>query len=476
MGKKLDYIATLKKIVLSIILTICVYSFYYIEFIRENVEDFSFDIVNKFVLSTKEEKLDAPNLLLFKIDDFYLKDKKLLDENGETTYGYLFPRTYLAQIILDFDELLTDIEKENYPKALFIDYDMSYKSDPNNLNFTKDDLLFIDVLKKDRPYKIYIAKTANHNFIENLDDEIIQNKIKNEEIIFVSVGLTVSNDGVSRRYYPFDRYLSNENEERIYPLVNLEFYNEIKGINKNISKEYSQDEIALIENRIIFKEYKEIEIVENSEVIQSYWDNLKIYSANYPLDYIPEEDFKNAIIYLGGTHSNSDDFFQKDTFNKELSGIEMHANALMSMYYLEGKLNRLHIGYTIFILSISILIFDLFFRWLALTIKEKRREYLTKKEITFEQRRRFISYINFLKDDIYIFFVFGSLFVLSCYILVEYKLWFNWFIPSLMASSISIITVSYNFLKRRNIFIVLKNIWMIWILQKLFKFTTKEEK
>ena len=109
MGKKLDYIATLKKIVLSIILTICVYSFYYIEFIRENVEDFSFDIVNKFVLSTKEEKLDAPNLLLFKIDDSYLKDKKLLDENGETTYGYLFPRTYLAQIILDFDELLTDI-------------------------------------------------------------------------------------------------------------------------------------------------------------------------------------------------------------------------------------------------------------------------------------------------------------------------------------------------------------------------------
>lgn len=148
MGKKLNYIETLKKVALSIILTVFVYSFYYIEFIRENIEDFSFDLVNKFTLSTKEEKLNAPNLLLFKIDDNYLKEKKLLDENDETTYGYLFPRSYLGQIISNFDELIIDIDKENYPKGLFIDYDMSYKSDPNNLTFTQDDLAFIEVLKK----------------------------------------------------------------------------------------------------------------------------------------------------------------------------------------------------------------------------------------------------------------------------------------------------------------------------------------
>lgn len=461
MEKKLNYIETLKKVALSIILTVFVYSFYYIEFIRENIEDFSFDLVNKFTLSTKEEKLNAPNLLLFKIDDNYLKEKKLLDENDETTYGYLFPRSYLGQIISNFDELIIDIDKENYPKGLFIDYDMSYKSDPNNLTFTQDDLAFIEVLKKDRPYKIYLAKTANHNFIESLDDKVIQEKIKNKEIVFVSVGLTISNDGVSRRYYPFDEYLSNENKKEIYPLVNIEFYNEIKGLDSDISQNYAQDKIAFIENRIIFKEYKEKEIVDNSEIIQSYWDNFKLFSANYPLDYIPEEDFKNAIIYLGGTHSNSDDIFQKDTFNKELSGIEMHANALMTIFYFDGKLHRLPLFYAILIISIVIFIADLFVQYLIIKINGKEK--LSKFE-------------EFLKDDGYIFLVFGILFIISYFILVEYKQWFNWFIPSLMASFVPVLTISYNFFRTKNIKIILKNLFLITLFQKLFKFIQGEKK
>lgn len=470
----MDYKETINKIFLSIILTVFVYSFYYIEFIRENVEDFSFDLVNKFALSSKEEKLNAPNLLLFKIDDNYLKEQNLLDENGETTYGYLFPRSYLAQIISNFDELLSDMEKENYPKGLFIDYDMSYKSDPNNLIFTQDDLAFIEILKKERPYKIYLVKTANHNFIENLDDEIIQEKIRNKKIVFVSVGLTVSNDGVSRRYYPFNEYLSKDDKKEIYPLINLEIYNEIKGINKDISKDYSQNGIAFIENRIIFKEYKEVEPVKNSEIIQSYWKNLKLFSANYPLDYIPEEEFKNAILYLGGTHSNSDDFFQKDTFNKEISGIEMHANALMTIFYFDGKLHRFPLEYAILIIAIVILLSDLFVKSTVLKIREKVKK--IDKEVDYEDKKEFIKVTKFLKDDGYIFLVFFILFLISYYILVEYKLWFNWFIPSLMASFIPIITIGYNFFKKRNIFIVLKNILVVWFLEKLFNFTKGEKK
>lgn len=435
----LNYKETINKLFLSVVLTVFVYSFYHIEFIRENIEDISFDLVNKFILSSKEEKLNIPNLLLFKIDNNYLKEQNLLDENGETTYGYLFPRAYLAKIISNFDELITDIDKKNYPKGLFIDYDMSYKSDPNNITFTQDDFAFIEVLKKDRPFKIYLPKTANHNFIENLDDEIIQEKIKNKKIVFVSVGLTISNDGVSRRYYPFDEYLSNENKKEIYPFVNIEFYNEIKGINNDISENYSQDKIAFIENRIIFKEYKEKEIVENSEKIQSYWDELKLFSANYPLDYIPEEDFQNAILYLGGTHSNSDDLFQKDTFNKELSGIEMHANALMTIFYFDGKLNRLPLFYAILIISIVILISDLFVQYLIIKINDKEK--LSK-------------FVEFLKNDGYIFLVFAILFIISYFILVEYKQWFNWFIPSLMASFVPLFKIIYSFFRTKNIKII----------------------
>lgn len=457
----MNYKETVNKVFISIILTMFVYSFYYIEFIRENVEDFSFDLVNKFILSTQEKKVDAPNLLLLKIDDNYLKEEKLLDKNGETTYGYLFPRKYLAQIITNIDVVISDMDKENRPKALFVDYDISYKSDPNNIIYTQDDLSLIEVLKKDRQYKIYLPKTSNHNFVENLDDETIQKKIKSKDIVFVSVDLTVSNDGVSRRYYPYQKYLSNNQEETIYPLVDIELYKQLKGNIEDITKNFSQNKIALVENRIIFKDYKEKETIDNSEFIQSYWKNLKLFSANYPLDYIPEEDFKDAIIYLGGSHSNSDDFFQKDTFNKEISGIEMHANALMTIFYFDGKLNRLPITYALLIIATVILLSDVVVKWIILKIKGK--ENLSK-------------FVEFLKNDAYIFLVFGILFVISYYILVEYKQWFNWFIPSLMATFVPVLTVSYNFIKRKNIKIIIKNILLITLFQKLIKFIKGEKK
>lgn len=458
----MNYIETLKKVFLASVLTIFVYTFYHIEFFRENVEDFSFDIINQFILSSQEEKVDALNLLLFKIDDNYLKEKNLLDENSETKYGYLFPRTYLAELILKFDILLEDIEKENYPNSLFIDYDMSYKSDPNNLIYTHDDLKLIEVLKKDRPYKIYLPKTANHNYIQNFDDEIIQNKIKEKEIVFVSVGLTVSNDDISRRYYPYETYKAKDGKDIKYPLVEIEIFKELKGLDKNILDKFSQDKIAFIENRIIFKNYEDKEIIENSEFIQGKWKNLKLFSANYPLDYIPEEDLKNAVIYLGGTHSNSDDVFVKDTFDKELSGIEMHANALMTIFYFDGKLNRLNILYAIFIIALVVFIVDTIIQYFILKF--------TKKE-------KLSKIIDFLKDDGYIPFIFIILFFISYYLLTEEKVWFNWFIPSLMTTIIPVFTTTYNFLKHKNIKRVIKILFFIfifeWIINKLKK---REEK
>lgn len=458
----MNYKETLKKVFLASILTIFVYIFYHIEFFRESVEDFSFDIMNQFVLSSQEEKLHVPNLLLFKIDDNYLKEKKLLDKNEETTYGYLFPRKYLGELILKFDILLEDIEKENYPKALFIDYDMSYKSDPHNLIYTKDDLALIEVLKKERPYKIYLPKTANHNYVQNFNDETIQSKIKNEKIVFVSVGLTVSNDDISRRYYPFETYKSFDGKDIKYPLIEIEVFKELKGSKENILDKFSQGNIALIENRIIFKDYEEKEIIENSEYIQSKWQNLKLFSANYPLDYIPEEDFKNSIIYLGGIHSNSDDVFVKDSFDRELSGIEMHANALMTIFYFDGKLNRLNILYAIFIIALTILIVDIIIQYLVLKIADKEK--LSKV-------------VEFLKDDGYIPIIFVVLFLISYFLLTEYKVWFNWFIPSLITTIIPLLTTTYNFLKNKKIKRVFKILFFIFILEWIInKLRKREEK
>ena len=119
------------------ILTLVVYQFFYIEFIRSSIEDSAFDMTSWFALSKTTTDTNNSNLFLMMVDDNYLASKNLLDENNEIKYGYIFPRDYLAELIQKVDALVADIDQENYPKALFLDYDLSYLSDPHNLVASK---------------------------------------------------------------------------------------------------------------------------------------------------------------------------------------------------------------------------------------------------------------------------------------------------------------------------------------------------
>lgn len=479
-----------KKIIISLLLTIFVYFFYHVKFIQENVENFSFDILNKFVLSTSYEKLDMPNLLLFKIDDYYLKEKNLLDINNETTYGHLLPRKYIAEIISNFDNYIRIIGKDFSPKGLFIDYDMRYKSDINDIELTKDDLLFIDILKKDRSYIIYLPKTANHNFIENLNDNVIQKKIKNKEIIFVSVGLTVSNDGITRRYYPYKEYFSKNKEIKKYPLISIEIFKDIKNLQENILDNFSQNGISLIENKIIYKNYEDEKKDENYERMESYWNNFKIYSANYPLDMILKEDFKNSILFLGGNHKNNDDFFKIDTFDNKLSGIEIHANSLMTLFYLDGKLKRVNVFYMFFIIwgilffseylikkvyerkwsekkigiLILLLIFclvlffiyinkfnlDNIFIFFQISIPLFIAFILKYIFIRIDEKTDSSKFNKFMKEDAYLLISYVLLFCISWFFLTVYKQWFNWYTISLLSTILPILDIINNKNKKQD--------------------------
>ncbi|NPA59930.1 MAG: hypothetical protein GXO30_05640, partial [Epsilonproteobacteria bacterium] len=172
------------------IMTVVVYQFFYIEFFRSNIEDYAFDLTNWFAISKKQEDLKTNNLFVLLVDDKYLKSQKLLDENNETTYGYILPRNYLVNIIKNIDALSKDIDEENHFENLFLDYDFSYLSDPHNKIPTQDDLAFLEILKKDRPYTIYLPITSNYNFIYHSKDKKIQKLIKSQKIKFVSVSLT----------------------------------------------------------------------------------------------------------------------------------------------------------------------------------------------------------------------------------------------------------------------------------------------
>lgn len=99
------------------------YIFYNLELVRGNVEDTAFDAIDKFVIAKKEQNLTSPKVMLFAIDDTYLKTNKLLDEDNETNYGFYLPNDKIAEFIDNLDEFVEEVEPSNMPKVLFIDFD-----------------------------------------------------------------------------------------------------------------------------------------------------------------------------------------------------------------------------------------------------------------------------------------------------------------------------------------------------------------
>ncbi len=341
----------------------------------------------------------------------------------------------MAQIISNIDNLTEEFDQENQPFALFLDYDISYLSDPYNKVAMQDDLEFLEVLKHDRAYKIYLPITSNYNFVLHSQDPKIQKLINTKKIEFISVGLTTASDNISRRYYSYEMYKDEHQNSKEYPYVGIKLFHNIDE--KNISKEFSQSGISLIENRIIFKDMYMIEDKEYS-AWQSNWSKLSVMSANYPLDTIYEDDLRNAVLMVGAAHSQSNDNFEIDAFSRQISGIEMHANALMSLYYLNGKLKRLPLFYSILIIFIVVAMVE----FLIISFRE------SKFYNTLERKKQ--NYTNEFLKDIYtllipndkedfgelwlVVFSIAILFGISYYLLTHGEhYWFNWMIPAMLS-------------------------------------------
>jgi hypothetical protein len=416
---------------IAAVLTLLIYQFYHIEFLRSSIEDAAFDTVSWFALSKEKTDTNQSNTFVLLLDDKYLLSKNLLDENNETNYGYILPREYLADIILDVDSLVSDIDEENYPYALFLDYDLSYLSDPHNKIASSGDLKLLEVLKLPRPYTVYLPMTSNYNYIYHSEDKMIQNLIDKGKIRFVSVGLTSASDSVSRRYYPYERYKNREGEETKFPHISIELFSKQNTIDKKTIEDFSQEGIALVENRIIFKDTYLLEDAEYTSW-QSNWEKLSAFSANYPLDMIYEEYLKDAVFMVGAAHSQSNDNFEIDAFSKEITGVEMHANALMTLAYLDGKLKRLPLYWSVLIVFMVVAALDFMLFWAYLKLSAWR------EKIASENLSKLFSFfIHEEQDDFHEFWL--VLLSLIIMLLISYSLllapqhyWFNWMIPALM--------------------------------------------
>ena len=410
------------KAVVACLLFTLSYFFYNIELIRANIEDIAFDVANKIAINHHPEDTKPAHVMLFAFDDAYMQSNKLFDSNNEKNYGYLFPRSRIAAFIENVDELVSEVEVDNQLKALLIDYDMSFSSLPFGKVLSQGDIELLEVLKKTRPYKILLAKTSAYNFVENSSDAGIQTAIKEGRIMFVSVPLSLSGDNVVRRYQ--GHKIFNQLE---YVSADIALWQILKGTNRQSQAFKKEDTIG---NRIWIKAYESKELDGDCVIDRSYWKKLSRYSANCSLFDIAEEDFSGSVLILGGTHSQNGDKYNvnptsiMNVSSKDLfSGLDIHGNALMTMLHLDGSMPRLSLWLSLLIVFLSFIFLSLFTSMVFYLFRINNRS----KEFLF-------------------MLVLNAVFLISVsvYLLREYQLWFNWFIPLVLVELIE----SYNLVRK----------------------------
>lgn len=381
------------------------------EWIRENVEDFSFDLVNKFFISHFNVETNSPDVKLFAVDEKYLKSENLLNEYNERNYGYIFPRDKIAQFIKRLDTHISHI-KENTPKVLFIDYDMSYKTSNYNRQFSKEDELLLEVLKIPREYIIMFPKTLHQNIIENSGDQKISDLIKNGKIQLVSVGLTVSSDNMNRRYHPYKEF-----ENRIYLNAPISIYN-LYSDNPLKSNDFELQ--SVIENRIVYRDYNKIELNNSQSFLQSNWLNLRKYSAHYPLNLVMNESFQDSIIIFGSSYIDHD-IFQNNSLlnNPNLNGIDIHANTIITLFWLDGRLEKINIFIGIILIFLIFFILDMLI------------------EMFFDFFNS--NYRNVFEFIVLLILSALILLFISTYLLNNYNIWFNWIVPFIIYQFLELI-------------------------------------
>lgn len=405
--------ATLLKTFLVTILFVFVYQIYNIEIIRSSIEDRAFDIVNMLYLNESNHDSVSPPVNILKIDKYVLAENQFLNEDNFTNYGYLYPRDKIAKIIEKFNHL----EPDKQPTSLFIDFDFTFSSLPYGKDLSQEDKLFIRALKQDRSYVILLPKISEFNFIEKSEDADIQKQIDSKKLKFVSVAFTVSKDGYSRRYLPYQIY-----EGKKYwnaPITLWQLGREANDT--SVLESFHQKDI--IDNRIIYKEYEEstIDIKQNGYLSQrekSYWKQLESYSLNYPYEQI---NLKDSIVLLGTDHVESNDFFTVySASSSKMSGVEMHANALMTLLKNDGPLKRVSLLYSVLIIFMLFLFVDMIL------------------ELFFER-------LNIASEEIIfmISLLISSVFLLSISIMTlkVFNLWFNWLIPFIIFEVFEIIEI-----------------------------------
>ena len=446
------------------------YSNYNIEFIRSLASDTAFSTLDKYIFADlKHNDKYNTNIQVYRVDELYLREHNFIDDYNLTKYGALFPRSLLASYIDKIDSY------KKHPLAVMIDYSMeegyaSYDVNDTIEHISKDDLVLLKVLAKKRDYIILLPKNSEHNFIQKYIDKVdnnisklIRENIEKQKIIFVNTDLLKSDNKIYR-YNPVMKFKDSNKSYYNIALIGWQLIKN-KDINRSelstqFDENYTDKDYILKHGGLIYKSnilYKnDIVINPSYDENSSNWNNLKSYSLNYLLDNNKEKFDGKNIVLIGSGYLKRD--YDTNAIDNGTYRVDILANAIKTVLFVDGKLDRvnLFLGFAIVFLifftvtffsrhflpiisrnlkaKIELALYILVILFLVLIVGINFNIYfaLIVAVVGFGIIYAILKYYpDFIWLDYAIEFLLllGLMLFASYYLLTEYKVWFNWFIP-----------------------------------------------
>lgn len=487
-------LSAFRKALLAIFLFILLGIFQGKNIVREQVEDSGFDAINK-ILSTSAQRVgdsDTNKVSVFVFDNTYMRQHGLYDESGVSKFGYVFPREHIASFLNRLDQYLLDLKqltggKIYCPKAVFIDIDTSYASGVNNALSVGDEALINTLAKPTRCYKVLLARGSKYNFIESATLDNVQLKKRfsseNPSVMFVSPDFHEGSDNIIRRNEPINVINGISYPSAAITLWQIlkynktdmrqvqQFTNDVEQSKKpNKQALSSQHRVNVNANRIWIKHYRQLSAETKKKGVcgeNSYWENLKKFSLSCSFKgLVPSPEYLDETVLLLGSaeKENRDDGLGRADYHKvlkffvddEMSGVDIHANSVMSLLHLD-TMNNSFVGKLPQLIQLSwykslpIVFCTLFFVSLFSTFL------LSLKNIRSDQAVFFVS----TAVSTVIFFMVSLLLISS-----SNPMWFNWVVGVVLFQLVEVIL----FL-RENISFVIRFLygWLSRFLKKEFK-------
>jgi CHASE2 domain-containing sensor protein len=145
---------------------------------------------------------------------------------------------------------------------------------------------------------------------------------------------------------------------------------------------------------------------------------------NYPLEAM---SFADSVVMIGVDHAESQDYFSVHPLYAKVSGIDMHANALETIFKNDGPMQKVPLWFGVIVIFFVFIVVDLMLELMFEKIG------IGSKEIIFVSALLLSSLLFF---------------GISVLLLKVFNVWFNWLIPFILFELYEVIEITLYYYKK----------------------------